>query len=112
MQGEPFKEKIFIDPELTESNCNEKYLIVPLTDLKAGQNGIIVSIDKSHSDGCRQLIELGVSIQSYVRVFCNQSHHLIIDINRKRIAADRDTAMKIKVQMPNHNTGDPSVNPV
>lgn len=112
MKGEPFPERNLINPEYTKTERAEDYSIVPLTDLKAGQNGMIVSIDKTHSDGCQKLIELGVSLHSYVRVFCNQSSHLIFDVNRKRIAADRDTAMKIKVQMPRHNTGDPSPNPM
>jgi Fe2+ transport system protein FeoA len=112
MQRESYPEKNLIYHELANSGHNDEYLIVPLTDLKAGQNGIIVSIDEVHSDGCRQLIEMGVSLRSNVRVFCNQFHHLIFDVNRIRIAADRHTAMKIKVQISYNITGIPAANPL
>ncbi len=100
MQGELIPQINFLHPELAKPDLDQEYSIVPLTDLKTGQNGMIIFIDDRMSNACKQLMEMGVSIHSHVRVFSNQSHHLIFDVNGKRIAADWDTAMKIKVQIP------------
>jgi len=85
-------------PPLAGAGRGNGYMILPLCDLKEGQSGVIISMDAGLSEGCRKLLEMGVSIFSPIKVLFNHDHHLIFDVERKRIATDRTTLSKIIVR--------------
>lgn len=71
---------------------------VPLSQLKTGQEGLIVSFNLQKDEIFQELTRLGVAPRALVQMFANNRANCIFKVGGKTIAADRDTAAGILVR--------------
>jgi len=77
------------------SNCATSR---PLNQLKAGQEGLVDSIELQKDENLRELTRLGVTPRAFIQMFANHRSNCIFKVDGKTIAADRETAAGILVR--------------
>lgn len=75
--------------------------IKPLSQLEAGQTGWIISLEVRNIESRRELASLGVLPHAMITVFANHRSNIIfnVNVNDKQVAADKETAAEIMVQI-------------
>ncbi len=69
-----------------------------LDELEGGQAGLIVSIKARSPEQLQELIAIGISPCSIVRMIENYAHHVVFKVDHKKFAADKEIASEIFVR--------------